>query len=47
MFTKIANSITATRIIGREIDLKMIRMIRKIAPMEITFTRTRSASVVS
>ena len=33
--------------IGREIDLKIIIMIRKMAPMEITFTRTRSASVVS
>ena len=35
---KIANSMTATRIIGREMDLNTKAIIRKIAPIETMLT---------
>ena len=47
MFTKIANSITVTRIAGSEIDLNTIITITKIASMDTVFTVTRSTLVVS
>ena len=42
-----ANSITATSISGSETDLKVTRMIRKIAAIEITSTTLKSLSVTS
>ena len=47
MFIKIANSITVTRMAGREIDLNTIITITKIASMDTVFTVTRSTLVVS
>ena len=46
MFTKIANSITATSIIGKEIDLNTKSMITNIAIIEIALTRLKSVSVI-
>ena len=42
-----ANSITATSISGSETDLKVTRMIRKIAAIEIISTTLKSLSVTS
>ena len=46
MFTKIANSMTATKITGNEMDLNTKIMIKKIAPMETILTRLKSSSVI-
>ena len=47
MFTVIANSITATRMIGSETERSAIRMMIKIAAIETIFTTLKSWSVMS
>ena len=42
MFTVIANSITATRMIGSETERSAIRIMRKIAAIETIFTTLKS-----
>ena len=46
MLMKIANSITATKIIGKDIDLNTHAIIKKIAPMDTVLTTLKSWFVI-
>ena len=46
MLIKIANSITLTRIIGNEIDLNNIKIIRNIITIERILTVLKSVSAI-
>ena len=46
MFTKIANSMTATSMIGSDTDLNTTRMIRNINTIDTALTRLKSVSVI-